>query len=393
MKMVSLQSLVSKVSHSAGENRYPVLSITAGIGFVKQTEKFGKEIAGAQYVHYTVLKKGDFSYNKGNSNTYPQGCIYRQDDYEYAAVPNVFNSFRFVSPDCDTTYYKYLFESGYLNRQLSQMINSGVRNDGLLNIYDEDFYGCKVPCPPLEEQKRIAEILECCDRVIRLKRELIEEKKKQKKSLMQKLIDPNSGFRLPGFKGEWISYKISQIAKIESGGTPSTSVPEYWDGGIMWCTPSDVTSCSKYLHNTERTITESGLNNSSAVLLPVGSIVMCSRASVGPHAIITVPLATNQAFKSFICSESLNNEFWYYYLDTIVKDFQRLAGGNTFKEVSKYAVENFEVRIPEYREQQAIASVLSSADHELDLLEQDLTQWEQKKKSLMQLLFTGKVKV
>ena len=127
--------------------------------------------------------------------------------------------------------------------------------------------------------------------------------------------------------------------------------------------------------------------------MPVGSIVMCSRASVGPHAIITVPLATNQAFKSFICSESLNNEFWYYYLDTIVKDFQRLAGGNTFKEVSKYAVENFEVRIPEYREQQAIASVLSSADHELDLLEQDLTQWEQKKKSLMQLLFTGKVKV
>ncbi len=393
MKMVSLQSLVSKVSQSAGENKYPVLSITAGVGFVNQAEKFGKEIAGAQYAHYTVLKKGDFSYNKGNSNTYPQGCIYRQDNYEYAAVPNVFNSFRFISPDCDTTYYKYLFESGYLNRQLSQMINSGVRNDGLLNIYEDDFYSCNVPCPPFEEQKRIAKILECCDKVICLKRELIEEKKKQKKSLMQKLLDPNSGFRLPGFKGEWISYKISQIAKIESGGTPSTSVPEYWDGGIMWCTPSDVTSCSKYLHNTERTITESGLNNSSAVLLPVGSIVMCSRASVGPHAIITVPLATNQAFKSFICSESLNNEFWYYYLDTIFKYFQRLAGGNTFKEVSKYAVENFEVRIPEYREQQAIASVLSSADHELDLLEQDLTQWEQKKKSLMQLLFTGKVKV
>ena len=104
MKMVSLQSLVSKVSQSAGENKYPVLSITAGVGFVNQAEKFGKEIAGAQYAHYTVLKKGDFSYNKGNSNTYPQGCIYRQDDYEYAAVPNVFNSFHFISPNCDTTY-------------------------------------------------------------------------------------------------------------------------------------------------------------------------------------------------------------------------------------------------------------------------------------------------
>jgi type I restriction enzyme S subunit len=70
-----------------------VLSITAGVGFVNQAEKFGKEIAGAQYQNYTVLHKGDFSYNKGNSKTYPQGCIYMLEDRTKAAVPNVFNSF------------------------------------------------------------------------------------------------------------------------------------------------------------------------------------------------------------------------------------------------------------------------------------------------------------
>lgn len=370
--MVSLQSLVSKVSHSAGENRYPVLSITAGIGFVKQTEKFGKEIAGAQYVHYTVLKKGDFSYNKGNSNTYPQGCIYRQDDYEYAAVPNVFNSFRFVSPDCDTTYYKYLFESGYLNRQLSQMINSGVRNDGLLNIYDEDFYGCKVPCPPLEEQKRIAEILECCDRVIRLKRELIEEKKKKKKSLMQKLLNPNSGFRLPGFKGEWTTNKLCFVAPLQRGfDLPQSqmrqgTIPVICSNGVF------------AFHDTSIVKGPGVVTGRSGT---IGSVIWVEN-DFWPH--------NTTLWVTDFCG---NHPKYIYYLYSFL-DFSRYSSGSGVPTLNRNDLHNMLVSIPvDIQEQKAIATILSSADHELDLLEQNLTQWELKKKSLMQLLLTGKVRV
>ena len=392
MKMVSLQSLVSKVSQSAGENKYPVLSITAGVGFVKQAEKFGKEIAGTQYVHYTVLKKGDFSYNKGNSKTSPQGCIYRQDDEEYAAVPNVFNSFHFTSPDCDTTYYKYLFESGYLNRQLCRLINSGVRNDGLLNIYDEDFYGCTVPCPPLEEQKRIAEILECCDKVIRLKLELIEEKKKQKKSLMQKLLDPNSGFRLPGFKGEWRKKSLGELAQTFSGGTPSRDNRDYYGGTIPWLKSGELNS--RVIVKTEEYITPLALNSSSAKMVKAGTLLLALYgATAGVIAITKIDVAINQAILAIENSDVIDTHYLYYSLLNqidIAKNKYTQGGQPNF---NAGIIRLLIIDYPEKAEQQAIATILSSADHELDLLEQDLTQWEQKKKSLMQLLLTGKVRV
>ena len=397
MKIVPLQSLASKVSQSAGENKYPVLSITAGVGFVKQTEKFGKEIAGAQYVHYTVLKKGDFSYNKGNSKTCPQGCIYRQDDEEYAAVPNVFNSFRFTSPDCETTYYKYLFESGYLNRQLCRLINYGVRNDGLLNIYDEDFYGCKVPCPPLEEQKRIAEILECCDKVIRLKRELIEEKKNQKKSLMQKLLDPNSGFRLPGFNGEWDIVTLRDVCL--SNGQYGMNAPAVFGQPDlpMYMRITDISDKEKYVNADDARVqtTECDkylLHENDVVFVRTGGTVgkkyfysLSDGKLVFAGFLIRFSIDKTKINVSFLKSVLNTSKYWKW----VATMSQR--SGQPGINAEEYGAYSFP--IPTLNEQKEIGKILSTADHELDLLEQDLTQWEQKKKSLMQLLFMGKVKV
>ncbi len=176
-----LKKICSPLKEQAGENELETLSISAGIGFVNQADKFGKELSGEQYVKYTVLHQGDFSYNKGNSKRYPQGCFYALHDREIAAVPNVFNSFRLDIKQCISVYFENLFINGYMNRQLYRYINSGVRNNGLLNLYDEDFYGCLLPVPPLAEQQKIAEILTQCDKVITLKKERIEEEKRQKK--------------------------------------------------------------------------------------------------------------------------------------------------------------------------------------------------------------------
>ena len=162
-----LNEVVTELTERAGQDMYETVSISAGIGFVNQAEKFGKELSGKQYEKYIVLHKGDFSYNKGNSKTSPQGCIYRLNDRESAAVPNVFESFRIKEQDAD--YYEQLFLSGFLNRQLYSRINRGVRDDGLLNLTGKDFYSCMVPVPPIDEQKQIAKILAQCDKVIELK--------------------------------------------------------------------------------------------------------------------------------------------------------------------------------------------------------------------------------
>lgn len=91
-----LSSIVEEITETAGTRKIETVSISAGVGFVNQAEKFGKELSGKQYEKYTVLHRGDFSYNKGNSNLYPQGCIYRINDRTEAAVPNVFESFQYL---------------------------------------------------------------------------------------------------------------------------------------------------------------------------------------------------------------------------------------------------------------------------------------------------------
>lgn len=133
-----ISDVATELTETAGDKEYETLSISAGIGFVNQAKKFGKELSGKQYEKYIVLHKGDFSYNKGNSNAYPQGCIYRLNDREQAAVPNVFESFEITmgSPD----YYEQLLICGYLNKQLYSKINHGVRDDGPFTVVFSQFF-------------------------------------------------------------------------------------------------------------------------------------------------------------------------------------------------------------------------------------------------------------
>ena len=189
------------------------LSISAGIGFVNQTEKFGRDLAGKQYEKYIKIKKYDFAYNKGNSKKYPQGCIYLLKDREHAAIPNVFECFRIKNYNC--FYYEQLFISGFLNKQLYRLINAVVRNDGLLNLNSENFYSCYIPVPPLEEQKKIADILSLWDKAIEQTKDLIAYKEKQKKGLMQALLTGKK--RLNGFTDEWKTVKLGEIVDIQKG--------------------------------------------------------------------------------------------------------------------------------------------------------------------------------
>ena len=187
-EMHTLKTMSTPILRKAGIGQYEILSISAGIGFVNQAKKFGKEIAGEQYKNYTVLHKHEFSYNKGNSKRYPQGCIYPLENRDRAAVPNVFISFNLDETRCFYGFYKYLFESGCLNKQLYRLINSGVRNDGLLNLYDSDFYNCVIPVPSYDEQKKIADIFFSLDKEIISLEKTLQAEKQKKKALMQLLL-------------------------------------------------------------------------------------------------------------------------------------------------------------------------------------------------------------
>ena len=163
----------------------------------------------------------------------------------------------------------------------------------------ENIAQMEIELPPQEEQTAIAEALSDIDNLISSLQKLIEKKKAIKQGTMQELLTGKK--RLPGFSGEWSKQQLGDICNIVNGGTPSTSIAEFWNGKILWCTPTDITSCStKYIYTTESKITESGLKASSATLLPKGALLLCSRATIGEVRIAGNAICTNQGFKSLV---------------------------------------------------------------------------------------------
>ncbi|MBA3036289.1 MAG: hypothetical protein FP814_07320 [Desulfobacterium sp.] len=166
--------------------------------------------------------------------------------------------------------------------------------------------------------------------------------------------------KLPeGWRWERLGRKEG-ITEIVNGSTPSTDVPEYWDGNILWVTPSDLGNFhSIYIENTERKITQAGLDSCSTTLLPVGTILLTSRAPVGNLAIANKPLCTNQGFKSFIPKYDINSLYLYFAIKKIIPDIQKMSHGNTFTEITKELVQDFEIPLPPTpADQLAIASDL-----------------------------------
>ena len=177
-----------------------------------------------------------------------------------------------------------------------------------------------------------------------------------------KLNVPN--LRFPEFEGEWEKTKFGDIAVVVGGGTPDTNTSQYWNGKIQWFTPSEI-GRNKYVYNSVRTISEEGLNKSSAKLLPIGTILLSSRATVGECSINKKECTTNQGFQSLIPKENISNEFVYYLIQTKRKDLIRKSCGSTFLEISANEVRKIVVSIPTIKEQDKIAKLLSLLDERI----------------------------
>ncbi len=256
----------------------------------------------------------------------------------------------------------------------------------------ENIAQMEIELPPQEEQTAIAEALSDIDNLISSQQKLIEKKKAIKQGTMQELLTGKK--RLPGFSGEWSKQQLGDICNIVNGGTPSTSIAEFWNGKILWCTPTDITSCStKYIYTTESKITESGLKASSATLLPKGALLLCSRATIGEVRIAGNTICTNQGFKSLVVHQNISNEWLYYMVHVLKFNMLEKAIGSTFLEISKKDLAELDIIVPEFTEQKAIAQVLSDMDSEIELLEKKLAKYQQIKQGMMQELLTGRIRL
>lgn len=251
----------------------------------------------------------------------------------------------------------------------------------------------RVPLPPLPEQRKIADILSTWDAAIEKTEALLATAKSQKRALMQSLL--TGKHRFPEFEGEpWKEVRLGEMGTTVSGGTPDSTNASYWDGDVQWATPTDITKLtSRFIRKTARMITESGLKGSSAKLVPAGTILICTRATIGEMAIATGPICTNQGFKNLVLSDAFVPDFIFYLLQFFKKDLIRYACGSTFLELSKKDFDKRSFLVPEISEQRRIAAFLNDAEDQIAEHAQSITKLRTEKKALMQQLLTGKRRV
>lgn len=196
--------------------------------------------------------------------------------------------------------------------------------------------------------------------------------------------------RFPGFEGEWEETRLGEIAEIFGGGTPDTTIPEYWNGKINWFTPTEIKS--DFVYKSLRRISELGLKRSSAKRLPIGTILLTTRATIGEVAIAIEECATNQGFQSFLVKKDNNNVFLFNWLKMNKYELTKRANGSTFTEISKSEIEKISIKQPYYQEQTKIANFLSAVDDKLTQLKRKKNLLEQYKKGVMQQLFSQQLR-
>ena len=383
---------ISDLFDEVCEKNHPdadVLTIIQGTGTVLREES-GREIIYDEnsLASYKFVKKDDF--------------IIHLRSFEGGL--EVANQDGIVSPayiilrpkiDVSTVYLYALFHSNQFINQTMAPAVEGAR-DGRSVKYDV-LKKQKIFLPPLVEQKKIAEIFSAQDKIIELKEKLIAEKQRQKKYLMRTLLDVSTkrSFQLKGVminKKKWKSEKIGNICDTFSGGTPNRSHSEYFNGNIPWIKSGELNQ--ENIYETEEFLTKKGFENSSAKMVNKGTLLIAMYgATAGILAVSHIDAAINQAILALVPKIEINQLFMKNAIaNQIDVAVHRLVQGGQ-PNFNALIIENFVLNIPSLPEQQAIAAVLSSADEEISLLQRDLEQEKLKKKSLMQLLLTGIVRV
>ena len=226
-----LGEISSRVKGNDGRMDLPTLTISAGQGWLDQRERFSGNIAGKEQKNYTLLRKGELSYNHGNSKLAKYGVVFQLNNYTEALVPKVYHSFKMIDGRSGT-FFEYLFATKIPDRELGKLVSSGARMDGLLNITYDDFMSIKLTFPTLPEQTAIGSFFQDIDQFISLQQRKLEVLKEQKKTYL-KLLFPAKGqtkpaLRFAGFEDEWKEVKLGEIIQSISS---KNYITEYYEEG------------------------------------------------------------------------------------------------------------------------------------------------------------------
>ena len=356
------------------------MMLSAGNGFIMQSDKYSRDNAGQSLKKYTLLKKGELAYNHGASKVKQFGCCYELREEE-ARIPYVYHCFKVQ----DTEYTPYValeLNNTKMDKQLKRLVSSSVRMDGLLNISYDEYMSVVVYLPAYAEQKHIADFLEKLDMRIAKQEQLIESLKKYKRGVVSKVFSE--------IARKCNTIRLGDCVTISRGGSPRpidsyiTNDPD----GINWIKIGDTSADELYITRTKEKIIPSGVKKSRKVFQ--GDLILSNSMSFGRPYILQIDGCIHDGWL-LIRDESnvFEKRFLCYYLgsDNVFTQYKRFAAGSCVNNLNSELVGDVEICCPPRSIQQKVADMLAVLDSRIAHSSRIYEALQQMRTSLLQQLF------
>lgn len=330
------------------------------------------------------VRKDSIIYSTVRPNQRHFGIIKSQP--EHFLVSTGFTVIDVDSNVLDADFLYYLLTQSALVEALHAIAEQST--SAYPSIKPSDIGNLEIEIPDLATQKKIADVLESLDRKITQNTEINENLEQQAQAYFQNLFIDNAN-------SEWVQGTISDLGTVVGGSTPSKSKPEYYTkDGIAWITPKDLSiNKAKFISHGENDITELGLKNSSASVMPEGTVLFSSRAPIGYIAITSGKVTTNQGFKSVVPKPEIGTAFVYYFLKYNLPIIEGMASGSTFKEVSGSTMKNVPAGIPDTKTLGFFRDFCAPIFAQQKILEEQNQSLSALRDSLLPKLMSGEINV
>lgn len=400
-QLLNMGSLFQCRNEKVNDTEYPPLSVSKG-GIVPQIETVAKSDANE---NRKKVLKNDFVINSRSDRK--QSCGVSCLNGSVSLV----NTVLYVINDSviEPEYTDFLLKNYGFAEEFYRW-GHGIVAD-LWTTRWQEMKSIVLPLPNTEIQRLVIKTLKnkifTADKLIANQQGQIDKLKEYKQSVITEAVtkglDPSVPMKDSGV--EWIGsipeeWKISSVKSlfnIISGATPKSDIQEYWDGDIIWVTPSDFKTEDVFVSQGKRNISLKGLKSCSTTMVPINSIIFSKRAPIGLVAINKNELCTNQGCLSCVNIFEQNIKYFYYVMSICTEQFNLLGSGTTFKEISATKFSLFSLPQPSVAEQQQIADYLDDKCGKIDQLiaikQQKIDKLQQYKKSLIYEYVTGKKEV
>jgi type I restriction enzyme, S subunit len=357
-----------------------------------------------QESHEIILRSGDVILTKDGTI----GRVARVDELPGDATIN--GTMMLVRP-LRRLDYRYLYH--VLNgRGFQKLIEDKVSGSSIPHIFQRDMVELEVDLPPMDQQSKIAEILDTLDEAIRRTEAVVAKLKAMKQGLLHDLltrgIEANGDLRLPHTEAphlyketplgwlpkDWDALLLDHVTQRGSGHTPSKSIASYWNGGVKWVSLADSHRLDQvFIYETDKEISEAGVANSSAVRHPENTVILSRDAGIGKSAILASEMAVSQHFMAWRCGAKINHIFLYYVLQRAKPKFEAIAMGSTIKTIGLSFFKKYTIALPPRPEQDRAAAILLATEQDIGRHESELGKLISLKSGLINDLLTGHVPV